>query len=317
MKISPFLALLSYGFLIRDVASRTSEGGGLHGLFAATKDEDLECVHDREAAFRNAREGKACQWFYHITHHGGTTLTQLAESNGRSIDKDTKLLDSQDTSCSAASGGSTLFKQYQEYAITGSLGERVPCTRDDFVSIILVRDPLSRIMSHDAGDETNLESNFAHMDGCHTDNYGLRKFIGKMSLAEPVTMEDVEFAKRRLRSFDLIIDVGDYHNQATQLCEKLGWSNCEVEARDHQDPRDIMPAAIYEELSRKNQPEIAFYEYARQLAAARLQQNEPAFLQMKKKDDLVPKYQVAATAVQKVVERQDQEKSSTEKWVCE
>lgn len=319
MKTALVLVLQTYAFLIRGVASRASESDGFHGLMNSSASEpDRECMHNRRAALRNARHGNACEWFYHITHHGGTTLTDLAEKNGIYIDRDTNLLQSQDRACSASQGGRTLFKQYQEYAIGGSLAERVPCTRDDFVSIILVRDPLSRIMSHDAMFETRPETNFQHMNECHVDNYGLRKFIGKMSLAKPVTPADVEFAKRRLRSFDLIIDVDDYHNQALQLCQKLGWSTCEVEAREHHDPKDIMPAEIYAKLSQKNQPEVAFYEYAKQLAAERLQETEagePAFLQ--KKADRMPTPQVAPLSVRTGVQRKDEGKANTEKWVCQ
>lgn len=281
-------------------------------VVSESRNEDVECVHDREAAFRNAKEGKACEWFFHITHNGGTTLTDLARTSGKTIDRETNMLVSQDTACSAA--GSTLFKQYQEHMIPHALDASVPCTRDDFVSIMIVRDPLGRILSHDTMWQTRPENNFAHLDKCQADNYGLRKLIGKPVKDGPVTMEDVEFAKRRLRSFDVIIDMNDYSKSAMQLCENLGWSKCAVEQKNHKDPRDIMPAAIYEELSRKNQPEIAFYEYARQLAAERQHRNTAAFLR-KKKHKEVRKAELASSVGQSHVGRQAE--SSDEQWVCD
>lgn len=260
-----------------------------------------ECLHDRDKALQMAREGKACEWFFHITHSGGSTLTELASKNGKAARRDVDL--SQCTSHSS----STLFKNHQESALKGPLDTLVPCHRDDFVSIIVVRDPLSRVLSGDGMWQTKPENNFANLDKCHADNYGLRKLIGKEVADGPLNSTDLEFAQRRLSSFDVIIDLNDYTNSAKQLCAELGWKNCAVKQKNHRDPKEIMPADIYSQLQEKNKFEIAFYDYARRLAAARLHESP-----MQAKSMSMNKESHTEQNADQVELNED----AAEKWIC-
>lgn len=215
-------------------------------------------------------------WFFHTTHTGGTTVVFLAEKSGFPLAGSLPRFE-------GVCGGDpkNFGKKLHQYFLENWLPSRteglrsgVPCERNDFVSIMTVRDPLSRILSGDGMWTTNAQNNFANLKKCHTDNYGLRKLIGKKD--GNLTWDDVDFAKRRLRSFDVIIDMNRFADTALPLCGDLGWRECHVIQKHHADPKDVYPAAIYEQLSKKNEFEIAFYEYAQQLAIERARASQAA-----------------------------------------
>ncbi|CAK0840156.1 unnamed protein product, partial [Prorocentrum cordatum] len=108
-------------------------------------------------------------------------------------------------------------------------------------------------------------ANGTNMDMCSSDKYGLRKLIGT-PLPANLSWEDVEFAKRRLASFDLIIDQGNYATSMKLLCAELGFSYCGVAQKVHRHPSEYLPEDIYNQLRYRYRFELAMYEYGRKLS---------------------------------------------------
>mmetsp|Transcript_102273 Transcript_102273/g.270155 ORF Transcript_102273/g.270155 Transcript_102273/m.270155 type:complete len:212 (+) Transcript_102273:564-1199(+) len=139
----------------------------------------------------------------------------------------------------------------------------MPCDSDGFVSVVSLRDPIERTFAGDGMWKTF--ANGTNMDMCSSDNYGLRKLIDK-PLPANLSWEDVEFAKRRLASFDLIIDQGNYATSMKLLCAELGLSYCGVAQKVHRYPSEYLPDDIFKKLRHRNRFELAMYEYGQELS---------------------------------------------------
>lgn len=234
--------------------------------------EQTECSHNRQVALNNYKQGRANLWFFHITHHAGTTIKTLARKNNLTLREGiTKRNSSQPLVDSNA-----FFHDFTESSLPPlDLGNTLPCNRDDFVSMISMRDPMARILSGDGMWHTN---SYENTDTCNTDNYGLRKLIGK-AFGETISDSDLAFAKQRLEMFDVVLDVGDFSNSIALLCSELGWKLCSVEAKKSKGENILETIEnnspdLYEKWQRRNQPEIELYKHAQMLSKRMRGQSE-------------------------------------------
>jgi len=235
-----------------------------------------ECSHNRQAALKNYKEGKANAWFFHITHHAGTTLRKMAKENDISKDDNFAHMESDHRAGTLTINPKILYTDFTEKDLPKNLAESLPCNSDEFVSIINIRDPIWRILSGDGSWVTNGTLN---TDACNTDNYGLRKLIGK-GFGNALTESDVAFAKQRLEMFDIVIDVAQISDSMKMLCSELGWKKCSVEQRPQADPKTMVPPEVYEKWVQRNRPELEVYRYAQTLSKAQREKSQSFARQM-------------------------------------
>jgi hypothetical protein len=263
-----------------------------------------ECFHDRKAAFQSIQDGTGSIWIFHVTHNAGTSLQGLISKH-------------------VPMGATPYHLQGQNFTLEpgryyydnligerglGSfpLKEQVPCDSNKFVSIFPVRNPLPRILTYDGSWTTTATEN---TDKCNTDNYGLRKLLGKSS-QDPINGTDIEFAKRRLESFDIVLDVATYKESAGAMCKALGFSECVLPhmnshhhaAFSEDDILEKVGPELFAKWKQRNAPELEVYQHAQKLAA-----------------DFVARYQ-GARALDSQEQEQVQEKADDQfahgRWLC-
>jgi len=224
-----------------------------------------ECSHDREAAFRSIQDGTGSVWLFHVTHNAGTSLINMM----RQI-------------MPAGVVGENLSLEPGRYYyenIRGESGlhsdplqEQVPCQSNKFVSVFPVRNPIPRIMTGDGAWTTTATEN---TDKCNTDNYGLRKLLGK-SFHDSINRTDIEFAKRRLESFDIVLDIATYSESVGAMCKALGFSECVLKHVYSGFPKspfsedevlEKVGQDVFAKWKNLNAPELEVYQHAQKLAA--------------------------------------------------
>lgn len=228
----------------------------------------VECSHDREAALRNLRRGSASLWIFHTTHHAGTSLNAVIDANMEmsSVEHGSSGLQEAELEL----GRWYYDKLFGEGGLLPApLQSQVPCESDKFVSVYPTRDPIARILSGDGRWTTNATH---YTDSCNTDNYGLRKLIGK-AFGEALTPQDVELAKRRLDSFDAVLDVSSMADSVNALCKAAEFKVCThpwVSGKHHvlsrEEILELVGPRVYETWMRRNAPELEMYAHAQQLA---------------------------------------------------
>jgi len=221
-----------------------------------------ECSHDRETAFRSIRAGTGSLWVFHTTHNAGSNLRGLISKNM----PEANYSDAQGVSLEP--GHWYYDNLYGEYGLhPNPLNELVPCDSNKFVSVYPVRHPLPRILTGDGMFTTNATAN---TDKCNTDNYGLRKLLGK-PFGIPLSREDIERAKRRLESFDIVLDVATFGDSVGAMCRAIGFSDCELNkaayVRTEEDVLEGVGPSVFAKWKERNAPEIELYLHAKKLAA--------------------------------------------------
>lgn len=230
-------------------------------------DTEPECSHDREAAIRSVRDGTGTLWMFHTTHNAGTSLRQLID------------VYMPEAEYSRSQGFSLEPGHWYYESLFGEgglrpepLNELVPCDSDNFVSVYPARHPLPRILVHDDMWTSNATAN---TDKCNTDNYGLRKLLGIRS-GVPLGREDIERAKRRLESFDVVLDMATLGDSVGAMCKALGFSDCKLQhlrnggstaAHSEEDVLEKVGPSTFAKWKERNAPEIEVYEHAKKLAA--------------------------------------------------
>jgi hypothetical protein len=259
-----------------------------------------ECSHDQEAAFRSIQDGTGSVWAFHVTHNAGTSFKSLISGYmpmGEQPHRENGQL--------ALEPGRYYYDNlYGEGGLNSvPLKEQVPCDSNKFVSIFPVRNPLPRILSGDGSWTTSANK---YTDKCNTDNYGLRKLLGK-SFRAPINRTDIEFAKRRLESFDIVLDVATYAESVGAMCKALGFSKCVLghinaehgkTAVTEDDVLELVGPDIFARWKERNAPELEVYEHAQKLAA-----------------DFVSRYQGEPARQSKEQERAD-DTLAHGRWVC-
>jgi len=258
-----------------------------------------ECSHDRQSAFESLRNGSGSLWLFHVTHNAGTSLLRFLGDN---LERST--LKNHDDRLRAGD----LEPGHFYYGVAGEIGLRaepfqsqMPCESDRFVSVFPVRDPLPRILTGDGSFTTTAYNN---TDGCNTQNYGLRKLIGK-DFRQPLTAQDVEFAKRRIASFDIILDVATLEDSVASMCVALGFQKCDLhKASGHgvktsQEVLEEVGPAVYSKWRERNAPEIELYEYAQKLAA-----------------DFVRKYPSPRPPQEVGRAQEAEDRAGSDRWIC-
>jgi len=218
-----------------------------------------DCHHDTVVALANYRAGKSDLWFYHITHHAGTTIFGLAQKNGlqeAQSDKHGEFVPTHDPNIFHM-WGETLHGPGGKLP-ADPLNDHVPCSSNQFVSMIIWRHPLSRIL---AGDGSWTTTPKEHVDKCNTDNYGLRWLIGKPT-QEQLTESDLVFAEQRLDMFDIVLITEDITDTSKMLCRDLGWKDCSILQKEHTNPVDRLPQDVYQRWADRNAYEMKLYRHA-------------------------------------------------------
>jgi len=227
-----------------------------------------ECTHDRETAFRSIRDGSGTLWVFHTTHNAGTSLKNIIDGN------------MPEAKYSHVQGVSLEPGHWYYDSLFGEGGLRsdplnklVPCDSNKFVSVYPVRHPLPRILTGDGSWTTNATAN---TDKCNTDNYGLRKLLGK-PFGVPLSREDIERAKRRVESFDVVLDTATFGDSVGAMCKAVGFSECTLQtlnhlltknsARTEEDVLERVGPSVFAKWKELNAPEIEVYQYAKKLAA--------------------------------------------------
>jgi len=238
--------------------------------FSFRGDTLAECSHDREAAFRSIQDGTGSIWIFHVTHNAGSSLKTLINQH---MSEGPKPFYERGQDVSLEPGRFYYDNLFGESGLHSyPLQEHVPCESNKFVSVFPVRNPLPRILTHD-GSWT--PSAAANTDKCNTDNYGLRKLLGK-SFQDSISRADIEFAKRRLESFDIVMDIAAYDESAGAMCKALGFSECVMphvnqahlnSAVSEQDVLDKVGPDVFAKWKERNAPELEVYRHAQKLAA--------------------------------------------------
>jgi hypothetical protein len=260
-----------------------------------------ECSHDQEAAFRSIQDGTGSVWAFHVTHNAGTSFKSLISGYmpmGEQPHRENGQL--------ALEPGRYYYDNlYGEGGLNSvPLKEQVPCDTNKFVSIFPVRNPLPRILSGDGSWTTSANK---YTDKCNTDNYGLRKLLGK-SFWAPINRTDIEFAKRRLESFDIVLDIATYEDSVGAMCKALGFSECVLPHRNshsafsEDDVLETVGPELFAKWKERNAPELEVYRHAQKLAA-----------------DFVARYHGAlapdARQQEQVLENAD-DSLAHERWLC-
>jgi hypothetical protein len=218
-----------------------------------------KCHHNRSEALANYRAGKADLWFFHITHHAGTTILQKATANGLSEIEERppkRFKETFDSKLLHMWGETT--KGRPDKLPVSSLIDFIPCTSNNFVSMIILRDPISRILASDAMWTTTTTE---HVDDCNTDNYGMRWLTGKGGGVK-LTLDDLKVAKQRLDMFDIVLITENITQTSKMLCRDLGWKDCLIKQRNHPRPVEVLPASLFERWTKRNYFELELYKYA-------------------------------------------------------
>lgn len=228
-----------------------------------------ECEHDREAAFRNFQEGRGSLWLFHVTHNAGTSLLQLVKENAELSEFRV------DPNVGMRESDLEPGKVYYDW-VFGEQGlrsrpfsEQVPCKSDRFVSVFAVRNPLPRILSGDGMWTTNATD---YTDRCNTDNYGLRKLVGRR-FEEALTPDDVKLAKSRLQAFDIILDVETMYESMGGMCKALGFKSCPRPwvgsnhgATSLEEVKAKVGPAVFNKWMEINAPELEVYQFAQKIS---------------------------------------------------
>lgn len=263
-----------------------------------------ECSHDREAALANWKSGKASLWGLHVTHQGSLTIGEMLANNFQEATQNGKVK-RRIREENLEPGRYYLRSLISELGLASSpMKEQVPCNSSKFVSFFVVRDPVSRIIE---GDGTWTTTADHHVDSCNTDNYGLRKLIGKsFQHGGPFTREDVEFAKRRLDSFDIVLDMATFDRSVGAMCQALGLTDCRLRQNEwkgiatQQEVLERVGPETYKRWVERNAPELEVYEYGKQLASNFIAQHPearmPELMEMRTKAGV--------------------EAESSQKWIC-
>jgi len=277
------------------------------GAFSFRGETLAECSHDREAAFRSIQDGTGSIWIFHVTHNAGSSLKTLINQH---MPMGPTPVYERGQDVSLEPGHFYYDNLFGESGLHSyPLQEQVPCESNKFVSVFPVRHPLPRILTHDGSWTTSATTN---TDKCNTDNYGLRKLLGK-SFQDSINRADIEFAKRRLESFDIVLDTATYNESAGAMCKALGFSESECvmthvnqahpdSAVSEHDVLDKVGPDVFAKWKERNAPELEVYRHAQKLAA-----------------DFVARYpgaRVLDSQEQKRVQEKADDSLAHERWLC-
>ncbi len=251
---------------------------------------------------------------FHVTHHAGTAMYQQAVATGLRTDGlngiyDPRRGDSPEMTenrwispTEDGRSGKTIrngpgLRQWAsiEPGFSGRFApETVPWDSERVVFITAWRHPITRLLSL-AGTpdrefpEMNYEcstkrldcpgdfTNFVRKGQKYNDNYALRMLADKYKGFPPLTVNDLEVAKARLRNFSLIL-IDEWMPETSKLlCAFLKWKDCtsrlgskhvtKPNTLKSKSPRErIQNDSLYADLLERNRLDIELYHYARTLA---------------------------------------------------
>jgi hypothetical protein len=139
------------------------------------------------------------------------------------------------------------------------------CNENDVVLTTVIRHPMHRVLHYELRSESG-------QDGCETDNYALRWYLGLMcegpccgggftgvDKCPPLTEEHLELAKQRVRRFDIIFVLEHLSESSPLLCSRLGFSNCDMHYAGTS--HNVVTAERLESLMQRNALDIQLYEF--------------------------------------------------------
>jgi hypothetical protein len=264
----------------------------------------------QELQVQNYKEGSALMLNFHITHHGGTTACYWARENGpvpkfacmAGANVPSYLSNFSDVGELPWSSNQTDFyvRELRKYfhfvswefnwQTLGSSLNDTNLEHPNLVSIIIMRNPLTRLMSSvgrffvksDTAEEWwDYASN-----SLHTNNYALRSLTSYEGCCqgEKTSSKYVDMAKSNLKRFTFIIDLECLEESLMSLCEILdlnlpvnAYENTHSKSKTgHYDLRSrLHNDTLYRHLVNRNARDIELYEWAKTQALVQCRDSAP------------------------------------------
>lgn len=211
---------------------------------------------------------------YHITHHAGTTFWRIANKN---INEFGKGINGTMTDINIYASEED-WNKYVNKIVNCKwvnieeplpINVSIPNSVKNISWVITIRNPLNRLLSGDGRmndfPEIKESANYINwINHQNNQNYSLRWLCGKSKL---LTIDDLEFAKKRLKKFDIIMVVEDLNNSYKILEKVFNWKYTEIEKKNYEDPKiKINNDLEYENFIKRNILDIKLYIYGLQLA---------------------------------------------------
>ena len=233
----------------------------------------------KETKLKNYREHKALIVNIHITHHAGTFMCGFAKNNNIRVPDFACLHGVENSMWSTWKGDDDWPKWLRQYDFMAWEFNYVPGTSlytndwesEHVISILVMRDPLDRLLAGDAislrryGRQENRTDDqwwaFANDDQI-TNNFALR-VLGMGDLTET----GVAKAKALINRMTYVLDQACLNDNLLKLAEELGWNSTDLlkkDAKHHKTARERLGNdTLYEFLRKKNTNDIALYEWSK------------------------------------------------------
>lgn len=242
-------------------------------------DSELTGIVQGECKGRSARLKGLLQgpiFNLHVTHHAGRSTQIIARRNSRQVNwvmAFNSLRTPNETTFPKMFEHGTWndFESHFGFAgqTYGSLDD-FRCKENDIVLTTVIRHPMHRVLHYELRSESG-------QDGCETDNYALRWYLGLMcegpccgggftgaDKCVPLSEEHLELAKQRVKRFDVILVLEHLDETNKLLCSRLGFSSCDM--KTNPTSHNKVSAEQFETLRKRNALDIQLYEYMKQRA---------------------------------------------------
>eukprot|EP00747_Dinoflagellata_sp_TGD_P120144 gnl/TRDRNA2_/TRDRNA2_173177_c0_seq2.p1 gnl/TRDRNA2_/TRDRNA2_173177_c0~~gnl/TRDRNA2_/TRDRNA2_173177_c0_seq2.p1 ORF type:complete len:351 (+),score=13.57 gnl/TRDRNA2_/TRDRNA2_173177_c0_seq2:45-1097(+) len=237
----------------------------VNGSLSARRDTiSKECLH-RSRSINGRLHGPIFN--LHITHHAGRAFQKIAKSNGRKVNWNMSF-----TGVSTADPDGTWTDLESHFGYDDEIGSSLDllgCSGSDTVLATVIRHPINRIFSRES--PPRFEEG---QDGCETDNYALRWYLGLMCRGPccgggftgadkcmPLGKEHLELAKQRVSKFDVIFVLEHIHETSKLLCSRLGFEDCDIQQLHSSAISDVDAISRF---TRRNALDIELYEFMKQ-----------------------------------------------------
>ena len=234
----------------------------------------------------------------HITHHGGTNLCAFARKHSHLATGSFACFFTpaiwEDKHASASVGPFAPSRQNEYFDAARSEGigfvnweyrgpphipiKSVEWEKSSLISILVVRDPIARLLSSAGLDKIRYGSdlptrtdaqwrNYEH--AAETDNYQLRIVAGCSRNVCDVDADTLETAKVVARQITYVIDLACLDENMLELAKRLGWStNLEKKRKGghhiyKSNAERVGNAARLRRLQKRNEFDIQFYKWAK------------------------------------------------------
>lgn len=208
----------------------------------------------------------------HVTHHAGRQLQAIAKKNQRQINW---IMDFKNVRTPNETKFPNMFEHgtWNDFESHFGFPNEIIGTLDDFkngIFLTTIRHPMHRVLHYELRSESG-------QDGCETDNYALRWYLGLVckgpccgggftgaDKCAPLSEEHLEMAKQRVKRFDVILVLEHLAETSALLCSRLGFNDCN--ATTHETSHNKVSAKRLDTLRKRNALDIKLYEFMKQRA---------------------------------------------------